>query len=82
MGYTPEQKELLDAMQIMIDKAIEKIFIQTDGIVIGSVSGNIYTVKVNGQNYNLPHYGDFTVNVNSTVKVLVPYNNFSMAWFL
>ncbi len=44
MGYSSEQKELLDAMQIMIDKAIEKIMVQTDGVVIGSVSGNIYTV--------------------------------------
>lgn len=82
MGYSSEQKELLDAIQVMIDSAMEKIPVITSGVVIALVSDNIYTVNVNGKTYDLPHYGTSTVNINTTVKVFVPYNNFSIAWFL
>lgn len=82
MGYSSEQKELLDAIQVMIDSAMEKIPVITSGVVIALVSDNIYTVNVNGKTYDLPHYGASAVNINTTVKVFVPYNNFSIAWFL
>ena len=82
MGYSAEQKEILDTIQIMIDSAMEKVPVITTGIVTALVSGNIYTVTVNRQNYDLPHYGTSTVTINSSVKVFVPYNNYSLAWFI
>lgn len=82
MGYSEEQKEILDTIQIMIDSAMEKVPVITTGIVTALISGNVYTVTVNGRNYDLPHYGTSTVAINSSVKVFVPYNNYSFAWFL
>ena len=82
MGYSPEQKELLDAIQIMIDGAMSQIPIITNGHVVESLGNNVYRLKVNGKEYDLPHYGTSTVAVNSIVKVFVPYNNYSMAWFI
>lgn len=82
MAYSPEQKELLDAIQIMIDKAMEGVPVITTGVVVDSIDDKIYTIRINGQNYNLPHYGTSTISINSIVKVFVPYNNYAMAWFI
>ena len=39
-------------------------------------------VRVNGKDYSIPQYGEFTHDVNTTVKVFVPQGNMSMAFYI
>lgn len=78
---TAEQRELLDAIQVLVDKAIKnttKIY----GGLITAVNDKTCTVTVNGKSYsNLRWYGSVP-QVNYKCQVFVPEGNMSMAFVL
>lgn len=77
---TAEQKELLDAIQVLIDKAMSTTTKVYGGRIV-SVNGKNCQVETNGRTYNLRCYGG-TPSVNDVCKVIVPQNNMSIAFAL
>jgi hypothetical protein len=76
------QKEILDSIDIIAKGYYDKTAQLYDGLVISAVSSNIYEIKVNGQIYKLLRYGTTAPDINSTVKVFVPRNNWTQAYFI
>lgn len=76
------QEELLDAVQIMIDKAMEKVTKVQNGLITSvTTSTKTCNVTVDGKTYTLRYYGG-TPTVNLGCKVIIPSGNMSMAFVL
>lgn len=76
------QKELLDAIDIIAQKYHKETTQSYNGLVLGAVDSNTYSIKVNGQIYNIAKYGGASPDINSIVKVIVPKNNWAQAYFI
>lgn len=74
------QKELLDAVEIMIDSKMKNIAQIYRGI-IKSTSNNTCVAVINGETYTLDYYGN-TPTVNMTYPVFVPQNNMALAFII
>lgn len=73
------QNELLDAIQILIDKAMKDRATKITGGKVKSASGGLATVTINGYDYSIPYSGT-TPTANSTVRVFIPNGNMSDAF--
>lgn len=73
------QNELLDAIQILIDKAMKDRATKITGGKVKSTSGGLATVTINGYDYSIP-YGGTAPTVGSTVRVFIPNGNMSDAF--
>ena len=73
------QNELLDAIQILIDKSIADRSTRITGGVVKSASGGLATVTINGYDYSIPYSGT-APTVGSTVRVFIPNGNMSDAF--
>ena len=73
------QNELLDAIQILIDKAMKDRATKITGGKVKSASGGLATVTINGYDYSIPYSGT-APTVNSTVRVFIPNGNMSDAF--
>lgn len=81
-GMLEAQREILDAVQIMIDKAMEKTTQVQNGLITGvNTSMKNCTVTINGNTYTLRYYGGAPV-VNYGCKVVIPSGNMSMAFVI
>lgn len=52
------------------------------GKIISNVKAGVYTVLVNGNEYDLPVYGNGTFSDDEVVRIVVPLNDFSDAFIL
>lgn len=82
MNKESDKKELLDSMDIIAQAYYDRTFRCYDGRVISQIDSNIYVIEMNRQSYNLSKYGSGTPAIGSLVKVFVPNNIMSQAWFL
>lgn len=73
------QNELLDAIQILIDKSIADRSTRITGGAVKSASGGLATVTINGYDYSIPYSGT-APTVGSTVRVFIPNGNMSDAF--
>lgn len=73
------QNELLDAIQILIDKSMADRSTRITGGAVKSASGGLATVTINGYDYSIPYSGD-APKVGSTVRVFIPNGNMSDAF--
>lgn len=73
------QNELLDAIQILIDKTMKDRATKVTGGKVKSASGGLATVTINGYDYSIPYSGT-APTVNSTVRVFIPNGNMSDAF--
>ena len=73
--------ELIDSILYLIDKSDKSTKIY-NGLITQANSDGTYEVQVNGKVFVLSKYSSNTVAVNSLVKVFVPQNNMSMAFFM
>ena len=73
------QNELLDAIQILIDKSMADRSTRITGGAVKSASGGLATVTINGYDYQIPYSGD-APKVGSTVRVFIPNGNMSDAF--
>lgn len=73
------QNELLDAIQILIDKSMADRSTRITGGAVKSASGGLATVTINGYDYPIPYSGD-APKVGSTVRVFIPNGNMSDAF--
>lgn len=81
MDNSPQQ-ELLDAINIIVQKYFKETTQSYNGLVLGTIDSTTYSVKVNGQTYNIEKYGSTSPDINSIVKVIVPKNNWTQAYFI
>ena len=82
MGNTPEQKELLDAMQIMIDNTLNSQVTKIYSCIMYDIGNNKQcTILLNGQTHAVQYYGN-EPTVGQQYKVFVPFNNMAQAFVI
>lgn len=75
------QTEILDAVQILIDKAMENMTQIYNGTVTGA-NGRYCSMLINGVSYSsILFYGN-TPTVNAQYRVFVPEGNMSQAFII
>lgn len=75
------RNEILDAIQILIGRALESTTKIYNATCKGLVSGNVALMRVNGVDTPVVFYGD-TPNVNKQYRVFVPEGNMSNAFMI
>ena len=73
------QNELLDAIQVLIDKSLKDKATKVTGGKVKSASGGRAIITINGYDYPIPYSGD-APKVGSTVRVFIPNGNMSDAF--
>ena len=73
--------EILDAIEIIVDKKVRDISAQIYPGVCKSVSGNSCVMSINGRNNTVQFYGSTPI-VGSIYRVFVPNGNMSMAFII
>ena len=73
------QNELLDAIQVLIDKSLKDKATKVTGGKVKSASGGLATGTINGYDYSIPYSGT-APTVGSTVRVFIPNGNMSDAF--
>ena len=77
------QKEILDAIDIIVDKKMKQYSTQILFGVVKSVGNdNSCVVSVNTIGYNIRYYGDMAPTVNKKYPVFVPSAGMSKAFIL
>lgn len=83
MADTKVQKEILDAIKIIVDAAIKK---STPNILFGIVSkandDNTCVVDINAISYTLKYYGDSAPTINKKYPVFIPAAGMSKAFVI
>lgn len=75
------RNEILDAIQILIGRALESTTKIYNATCKGLVSGNVALMRVNGVDTRVVFYGD-TPDVNKQYRVFVPEGNMSNAFMI
>lgn len=75
------RNEILDAIQILIGRALESTTKIYNATCKGLVSGNVALMRVNGVDTHVVFYGD-TPDVNKQYRVFVPEGNMSNAFMI
>ena len=73
--------EILDAIEIIVDKKVRDTSAQIYPGVCKSVSGNTCVMSINGKNNTVQFYGS-TPTVGTIYRVFVPNGNMSMAFII
>ena len=73
--------EILDAIEIIVDKKIRENTVQIYPGVCKSVSGNTCVMSINGRDNTVQFYGS-TPTVGTIYRVFVPNGNMSMAFII
>lgn len=73
--------EILDAIEIIVDKKIRENTAQIYPGICKSISGNTCVMSVNGKNNTVQFYGS-TPTVGTIYRVFVPNGNMSMAFII
>lgn len=77
--------EAVDAIAKSVDYMLKQNALGQTKIYIGILTNEnngVYSVRVNGETYTIPQYGNFTHGVNEAVKVFVPQGNMNLAFFI
>lgn len=76
------QKEILDAIEIIVDKKLQNVAQIYNGIVKAvNTPAKQVVVMLNGEDHNMRYYGN-TPTVNLSYPVFVPNNNMSLAFMI
>ena len=73
--------EILDAIEIIVDKKIKEQTTQIYPGICKSVNGNSCVISINGKDNTVQFYGS-APNVGAIYRVFVPYGNMSMAFII
>lgn len=74
-----QQNELLDAIEIIVNKALENKNTRVTGGQVKSASGGLATVTIAGVDYQFPYSGT-APTIGSTCRVFIPNGNMSDAF--
>lgn len=73
--------EIIDAIEIIVNKKIKDNTTQIYSGVCKSISGNSCSMLINGETNNVRFYGS-TPKINRTYRVFVPNGNMSMCFII
>ncbi|MEI6296299.1 MAG: hypothetical protein WCO84_01460 [bacterium] len=75
-------RELFEGVAYLIKEEIRKApYDKTvNGLILAEINTSLYTVLINGKEYNLPKYGGNTITVNKIAKVMIPQNDMNLAF--
>ena len=73
--------EILDAIEIIVDKKVRENTAQIYPGICKSVSGSSCVMSINGKNNTVQFYGS-APSVDSIYRVFVPNGNMSMAFII
>lgn len=71
---------LMRGVKYLVEQSSQDTTKIYNGVVVSITNG--YTIRVNGNNYNMDMYGGGDVAINSVVKVFVPQGNMNLAFFM
>lgn len=78
------KKEILDAIDIMIERKLQSVARIYTGVILAVLTGNSagkVRVRVNGDDYEIPYYGTAPA-ATCKVPVFVPNNNMALAFII
>lgn len=73
--------EILKGIKYMVDKAMSNTTKVYNGIIKSS-DNNKWKVQFNGEEHSIEYYGNGQPTINKMVKVIIPDNNISLAFFI
>jgi len=53
-----------------------------EGRIVASLGNNLYTVQLNGNNYNIKSYSGVTYSVNNIVRITIPQNDYKNMYII
>lgn len=74
--------ELIKSINYLIQNTFRNTTQIYNGVLLQSLGDNLYSVKMNGQTYQMKYYGQGTHNINDIVKVFVPQGNMALSFFI
>ena len=77
-------RAVYDGIVNIIQKYIKtsNLAVVTDVLVTSNNNDGTYAIKYLGKIYNIPLYGNNTITVNKTAKMIIPGNNLSRAFII
>ena len=75
-------KEILKGIKYIVNGALSKTTKCYDGIIKSKDANDKWTVQFNGEDHSICHYGDNVPIIGKIVKVIIPQNNVSLAFFI
>ena len=75
---------IYDGIVNIINKYIKtsNLAVITDVLVTANNNDGTYKIQYVGKIYNVPLYGNNTITVNKTAKLIIPGNNLSRAFII
>ena len=74
------KKEIMESIDILLKKRLSNIT-QSYYVTVVSVSGNKCTIKLNGNEYVVPFYGN-TPEENKRYPMIIPQGNLSQSYII
>lgn len=74
--------EILKGIKYLINQALLKTTKCYDGIILSQNDNDKWTIKFNGESHVIKKYGNITPAIGMVVKVIIPQNNMSLAFFI
>lgn len=81
-NYQSAVRELIKSIQYMVKEALSNTTKCYSGIVKSEANGNKWNIQFNGETHAILKYGDIQPKTGMVVKVFVPQNNMSLAFFI
>lgn len=80
--YQKAIQEILKGVRYIVNQAMSNTTKCYNGIILSQASDGKWNVKFNGETHELKPYGSIIPSIGSVVKVFIPQNNMSLAFFM
>lgn len=73
--------QMARSIEYMLDQKETNTTKIYSGLIL-SITNDTASIKINGKDFIIKQYGNFTHNVNDIVKIFVPQGNMNLAFFI
>lgn len=75
-------RELYEGVMYLVKEEIRKAPYDKieNALVVTEINSKLYTVLIKGKQYDLPKYGNNTIEVNKIAKAVIPQNDMNLAF--
>lgn len=80
--YQKAIQEILKGVRYIVNQAMSNTTKCYNGIILSQASDGKWNVKFNGETHELKPYGSIIPSTGLVVKVFIPQNNMSLAFFM
>ena len=82
-NYKDALSQIIRGVKYIIQTSLNSVTKNYNGVLIKpSIKEGYYIVEFNGEKHDIPQYGTGSVETGKIVKVFVPENNMSLAYFI